>query len=730
MKKTLAPLHAALTLVACAVASAAPFPAASPRAVGLAPERAQALMDAVRSFVDKDEIVGGELLIIKDGHTILNEAAGWKDRESKTPLKPGALYCVRSMTKPVAGAALQTLIDSGDLSLDDHAAKFIPAFDTDASRPITIRQLLTHSSGLPLAWYPKPFGDYTSLREIVDGVGAHGPEFTPGDHFQYSDAGADTAGCIVSVASDKPLADVVQSRILDPLAMRSAVCVLSDNDPRLPEIPSAYSGGAGAWTRHWSPQSGPIFKFFKPAESLYCTTTDYAAFLDLYLHRGVAGDTRILSDDAVTRTLTPAEPMTGYPCGFTNCQPGYGELMMLYLVAPDHDDNTPLADRALLAFGHNGSDGTFAYAFPDRSMMVMLFTQSRGALIGARFEQAIQRCLLDGDPASPPAPAPPPQADAPGALASLAGVYVMKEQPLRVCVVSRRDDRLVADFPGRASMNLVAGGAPRTFAFEVSPAVTMAFDEPRDGVAPALTFTQQGSTARWERLRPAPDLPTADAALRMHASAHHSDILGGLYPISIEGTIDLPKRGTKIVYKALIAGPERFRVDTENAGAASALIVNGGRAWRTTPTGVEELDGVALDQALHSNPVLPALDWAGLFNEVSVLARTSDDDGHALVLVTRTTASPPTLRAIDAATGRAIGADFVQLLPGAGLVGGRVRYDDYRDVDGVAIPFHATSEFAHPLIGEIVSQFDNVQTHAQAPDAAFAPPTAEPSPKP
>ncbi len=128
-----------------------PFPASNALAEGVSPEALAELSQFVQTLVDDEEIVGAELLVIKNGRSILHEAFGWRDLEAEAPMETGNVFCVRSMTKPVIGAAILMLVDDNLLELDDHVAQYLPAFDVEGSRDITVEHLLTHTRGLPMS---------------------------------------------------------------------------------------------------------------------------------------------------------------------------------------------------------------------------------------------------------------------------------------------------------------------------------------------------------------------------------------------------------------------------------------------------------------------------------------------------------------------------------------------------------------------------------------------------
>lgn len=215
-------------LLTCPISRSAPptpsspytFPQATPESVCLTTQALTELDNAIKGYIDRDEAVCAELLVIKNRKTILHTAHGQADRENSKPLATGSIFCVRSMTKPIAGTAIQMLIDEGKLSLFDHASKYLPAFDSDTHRDITIAHLLTHTSGLPLSSLIKT--DHrmlTSVQDVADLASKATLGFAPGAGFNYSDDGTDTLTAIIEKASGQRADDFIQTRILTPLGM-------------------------------------------------------------------------------------------------------------------------------------------------------------------------------------------------------------------------------------------------------------------------------------------------------------------------------------------------------------------------------------------------------------------------------------------------------------------------------------------------------------------------------
>ena len=125
------------------------FPTAVPESVGVPSSALRELAAQVQGYVDQDDIVGAELLIIKDRKTVLHETSGWRDREDQGRMEAGTIFNVRSMTKPVVGTATQMMIQAGVIGIRDKAAKYLDSFDNPGCRDITIEHLLTHRSGIP-----------------------------------------------------------------------------------------------------------------------------------------------------------------------------------------------------------------------------------------------------------------------------------------------------------------------------------------------------------------------------------------------------------------------------------------------------------------------------------------------------------------------------------------------------------------------------------------------------
>ncbi len=474
-------------------AEEAAFPHATAESQGLSGEALSELSGVVREFVERDAIVGGELLVIKNRRVVLHETFGMTDRETKTAWARNTICNIRSMTKTFTGAAAQLLIDRGQLALEDRVSKHLPAFDTDAAREITIDQLMTHRSGLPLSILltREDMTKFGSLQEQCAAVGERGPEFAPGSKFWYSDAGSDTLAAVVEKIAGTTIDEFWRTELLEPMGMRDTFVALDANDERFERIAPLYAGQPGAWQRLWTTAEGPFYPFAWGSQTAYGTAMDYAKFLAMWMDGGRAGQKVVLSRDAVERTLKPMTPMSmlgsdaRFPTDFSGLEVWYGRMAVLHAPKESPEASAPEI------IGHSGSDGTIAWAWPKRDLMVLLFTQSRGGTATLRLEDAIDRLLLHPERAAFPEAIP--ERFKPMIGAYVANFATFRNEEFRVLM---KNDRLALDIPSQMVFELLEPGpddAAQRWRFAIAPdAVSVTFEQDENGVFNLLRLHQSG----------------------------------------------------------------------------------------------------------------------------------------------------------------------------------------------------------------------------------------------
>ncbi len=697
-----------------ATASTEPFPEADADQVGLSEKALVLLVEQVQGMVDAEAIVGGELLVIKDRRTVLRQAFGYKDREAGEPLATDAVYCVRSMTKPVMGTAIQMLIDEGQLRLDTPVHEVLPDFAGGAKEAITIEHLLTHSAGFPFTTMGQPLSAYDGIAAVAAEAAAADLLFEPGSQFTYSDASSDTLGAVVAAITGAPPEAFVQANILDPIGMRDTFPLLEGQPAAMARVPSAYSGGTGKWSQHWDPADPPIFPVFLPSQSLYATTTDYARFLAFWMDRGRLGDQRLLSRAAAKRALAPLQPIAEHPSNSNGLEVFYGQHWIVYQQAKTG------SRQASMAFGHDGSDGTYAWAWPDEDLIVLFFTQSRGTLVGLRLHRLLQSLLIDQRFDDPALVARTPGKDE---LAQVAGLYWDESVPLVYYAIAPRGDGLTLERPGRMRLVFVPGEAPDEFVHEAGAPARLVFERGDDGAVTAMR-THFGSEVESDpRHVPEANLPSVEAVIAMVASAHRVDRLDEVGAVRLTGKVRLAARQLEGRMTRLFdAGRQRTRLDF--GSVEETTVTDGERGWSaSTPTGREELKGERLEQTRLDHFAALFGDWREHYRHVEVLRRAPRREGDAVLIVRVVPHQAPGATIyVDEGSGRVLYSFGLVQIPGLGTVGIQSRFEDYRDVGGMVLPFRIVSKFSSDLLGEVEMIIEEAKTGVKVTDRTFAAP--------
>ena len=344
---------------------------------------------AMQRFVDEKEI-GGAVAMVGDANGILAlECVGRREVEGDLPMRPDTLFRIASMTKPITAIGVMILVEEGKLSLDDPVEKHLPEFSGqmmlgyhqgDAyiaacpSRPITLRDLLTHTSGLPDAPLPdSPERDAkpaTTLAQASENYGRRRLSFEPGSRWSYSNAGINTLGRAIEVASGMSYENFLKTRIFDPLGMVDTTFYPSPD--RMERLAMTYAREGGELqpvaSSKVAPKAGE--RPPSPAGGLYSTAPDLAKVYRMMLGRGAFEGRRILSESSVGQ-MTRLQ--TGdIKCGFVD---GMGFGLGWGFVKRPTGVTEALSPGS---FGHGGAFGTQAWVDPTRGRFAVLLIQRTG----------------------------------------------------------------------------------------------------------------------------------------------------------------------------------------------------------------------------------------------------------------------------------------------------------------------------------------------------------------
>ena len=294
-----------LPLLFIVVTSAAPT---------LPQQGASAVSAVLKAATDRGDVPGVAVAVVNRDGLLYNAAAGMSRTATHTPMAKDTIFNMASMTKPITSVAIMILVDQGKLKLDDEVAKYLPKWkdpvvitkfhEADASyetrpakRPITIRHLLTHTSGLGYG-FASPM--LTRIMEKTKKTELDLPLlFDPGDNWAYGPS-TRVLGHVVEAISGQKIDAFLESKILSPLGMHdTSYLVPTTKYARVVAINRR--GNDGKFTE--LPVPGTIPATVQGDGGLYGTASDYGLFLRMLLNRGTLNGKRILSEKSVRRML-------------------------------------------------------------------------------------------------------------------------------------------------------------------------------------------------------------------------------------------------------------------------------------------------------------------------------------------------------------------------------------------------------------------------------------------
>ncbi len=313
-------LGLAPTLVTTALSQG--LPAAQPGRLGLSAAGLARLDSVMQVYVTDGKLAGLVVAVAKDGRLAHLEAFGLRSVEAKDPMETSDLFRIYSMTKPITSTAAMILVEEGKIGLDDPVAKYLPAFGgvkvwtreglVPPRRPMTVRDLLRHTSGLTYGFFGETPVDSmyrripppANLADLTDKLAKLPLVGHPGEVWNYSYS-TDVLGRVVEVASGQSLDRFFEERIFVPLKMKDAFFqVPAEKRSRLT---GNYSRPApGRFLLVDSPDSGNYTrppKMLSGGGGLVASTADYLRFAQMILNGGELDGTRLLKSGTVVEML-------------------------------------------------------------------------------------------------------------------------------------------------------------------------------------------------------------------------------------------------------------------------------------------------------------------------------------------------------------------------------------------------------------------------------------------
>ena len=386
---------AALAALCClAVASTATISAQNGESIhaGVSPERLLRIGQMLERRIQASDVPGTVSLVALDGHIVHFEARGMLDLDSKRQMTKDAIFSLASLTKPVTAVAVLTLVEEGRLRLADPVARFLPEFKdlkvavspsrtAGASRAITIRDLLTHTSGL-MGPPQIPTDPAATLTAVIPRFASESLEFQPGTQWMYSNTVAfDTAARIVEVVSGTTYDRFLRERIFEPLGMKDTAHVLDAARQR--RFAARYDVTASGLRRF---QRSDPAGYFGGGWGLYSTAEDYFRFAQMLVNGGEFEGHRVLSPRAVE--LMGAVHI---PDSLPGRQPGEGWGLGVRVISDNALRNTFLSNGS---FGWSGASGTHFWVDPGKRLVAVFMAGAPAASLRQDFETLVMQAVV------------------------------------------------------------------------------------------------------------------------------------------------------------------------------------------------------------------------------------------------------------------------------------------------------------------------------------------------
>ena len=320
---------------------------ANPDDVGFSQERLDRIADTINADVSKGIIPGGALLIARNGKIAYYKSFGWLDAGAKTPMPKDAIFRIYSMSKPITSVAAMILVEQGKLFLSDPVQKYIPAFAdmkvavqgpnapqadlVAAMRPVTVQDLMRHTSGLTYGFLPGTpvakmyqdanlFGADVTNADFANTIAKLPLAVQPGSSWNYSHS-TDVLGRVIEVVSGKSLYQFEKENVLEPLGMSDTGFSVSDPSKHNLIAEPLPTDDKIVRTEQFTNPRLPS-KWEAGGQGMVSTALDYAKFLQMLQNGGVLDGHRILSPATVA--FMTSDHLGQIGPGPTNYLPGPG----------------------------------------------------------------------------------------------------------------------------------------------------------------------------------------------------------------------------------------------------------------------------------------------------------------------------------------------------------------------------------------------------------------------
>ena len=386
------------------------LPRAVPEDIGMSTSRLERIAQVMQRWVDNGKIPGALTMIAREGRLVHFEKVGMQDVATAKPIEYDTIFRIYSMTKPITSVAVMMLYEEGHFQLNTPVSEFIPAFKdmkvyteggtdiVDAEREITIKHLLTHTSGLiygddgehPIHERYRKVSFYGGgLADMAQALGniplAHHPEA-----FWSYGMSTDVLGYLVEVVSGMPFEEFLKTRILNPLGMNdTAFSVPVEKADRYATLYEPSEDGGIQVIEQAPVSSGPLNFHHSGGAGLQSTAADYLRFCQMLLNEGELEGVRLLSRKTVELIRIDHIHEDFHPHDREGCGFGLG-----FSVVRDVAQTQILGSEGTFSWG--GLASTTFWIDPVEDLVAILMTQLIGdSPFHAQFKVLTYQSIID-----------------------------------------------------------------------------------------------------------------------------------------------------------------------------------------------------------------------------------------------------------------------------------------------------------------------------------------------
>jgi len=405
------------------------LPTAKTETVGMSTKRLERIHEYIQGYMDRNEIAGAVTLVARHGKVVHFEAQGFRDKEAGAPMQKDTIFSLMSMTKPIVSTALMMLWEEGRFLLDDPIARWLPSYADKQvmeggklvkAKPVTVRQILTHTSGLSLTGTDGPSVENAlatpeqrdaalqdhqrrrqaqsqpqpprpkTLAEAIERAAPLPLNFQPGSQWQYGSS-TDFVAVLVEKMTNMTIDQFVRERIFQPLGMRDT----HYNIPRdkVSRVATVYRPDKDF---HITPLRKPEYRepttYFPGVAGLNGTASDYFRFAQMLLNGGEYDAQRLLGRMTVNLMFSN-QIGTGKTVYVRGEGWGFG------LGAGVLTDPAKSADGLSIGtWSWGGADGTLFYIDPREDLVALLMVQLNpyaASQIRPKFSNVVSQAIVD-----------------------------------------------------------------------------------------------------------------------------------------------------------------------------------------------------------------------------------------------------------------------------------------------------------------------------------------------